>query len=29
MKAFLVEKTGDKEFSADIKDVAIPKCGED
>ena len=29
MKAFLVEKIGDKEFSADIKDVAIPKCGED
>ncbi|WP_368029867.1 YhdH/YhfP family quinone oxidoreductase [Arcobacter sp. s6] len=28
MKAFLVEKTGDKEFVADVKEVAIPKCGE-
>lgn len=28
MKAFLVEKIGDKEFVADIKEVAIPKCGE-
>jgi acrylyl-CoA reductase (NADPH) len=28
MKAFLVEKIGDKEFIADIKEVAIPKCGE-
>ncbi|MDZ7818720.1 MAG: hypothetical protein U5K55_08925 [Aliarcobacter sp.] len=25
MKAFLVEKTGDKEFTSDIKEVAIPK----
>ena len=28
MKAFLVEKIGDKEFTADVKEVAIPKCGE-
>ena len=28
MKAFLVEKTGDKEFVADVKEVTIPKCGE-
>ena len=28
MKAFLVEKIGDKEFTADVKEVAIPKCDE-
>ena len=28
MKAFLVEKTGDKEFVAEVKEIAIPKCGE-
>ena len=28
MKAFLVEKIGDKEFTADVKEVAIPKCSE-
>ena len=28
MKAFLVEKIGDKEFTADVKEVAIPKSGE-
>ena len=28
MKAFLVKKIGDKEFTADVKEVAIPKCGE-
>ena len=28
MKAFLVEKIGDKEFTADVKEVAIPKCCE-
>jgi acrylyl-CoA reductase (NADPH) len=28
MKAILVEKIGDKEFTADVKEVAIPKCGE-
>jgi acrylyl-CoA reductase (NADPH) len=28
MKAFLVEKIGDKEFVADVKEVAIPKCAE-
>jgi acrylyl-CoA reductase (NADPH) len=28
MKAFLVEKIGDKEFEAGVKEVAIPKCGE-
>ena len=29
MKAFLVEKTGDKEFTADIKEIPIPKCAEE
>jgi acrylyl-CoA reductase (NADPH) len=29
MKAFLVEKIGDKEFTADIKEIAIPKCAEE
>jgi len=29
MKAFVVEKIGDKEFISDIKEVSIPKCGED
>lgn len=29
MKAFLVEKTGDKEFTSDIKEIPIPKCAED
>ena len=28
MKAFLVEKTNDKEFISDIKQVSIPKCAE-
>ena len=28
MKAFVVEKIGDKEFQADIKEVSTPKCGE-
>lgn len=28
MKAFIVEKTADKEFKADVKEVAIPKCAE-
>jgi acrylyl-CoA reductase (NADPH) len=29
MKAFLVEKTGDKEFTSDIKEIPIPKCAEE
>ena len=29
MKAFLVEKTGDKEFTADIKEIPIPICAEE
>jgi len=28
MKAFVVEKIGDKEFSSDIREVSIPKCEE-
>ena len=28
MKAFLVEKIGDREFVADIKEISTPKCGE-
>ena len=28
MKAFVVEKTNDKEFISDIKQVSIPKCAE-
>ena len=28
MKAYLVEKTNDKEFISDIKQVSIPKCAE-
>ena len=28
MKAFLVEKTADKEFVSDVKEVPIPKCAE-
>lgn len=29
MKAFVVEKTADREFSSDIQEISIPKCGED
>ncbi len=28
MKAFLVEKIGDREFTAGIKEISTPKCGE-
>ena len=28
MKAFLVEKTAEKEFVSDVKEVPIPKCAE-
>lgn len=28
MKAFVVEKIGDREFSADVREVSIPKCEE-
>lgn len=28
MKAFVVEKIADKEFSADVREVSIPKCEE-
>jgi len=28
MKAFVVEKIGDREFASDIQDVPMPKCGE-
>jgi len=28
MKAYVVEKIADREFKSDIKEVAIPKCGE-
>ncbi len=28
MKAFLVEKIGDREFVADVKEISTPKCGE-
>jgi len=29
MKAFVVEKIGEKEYASDIKDISIPKCAED
>lgn len=29
MKAFVVEKIADKEFSADVREVSAPVCGED
>ena len=28
MKAFVVEKIGDKEFNADVKEISKPTCGE-
>lgn len=29
MRAFVVEKIADKEFSADVREVSVPVCGED
>ena len=28
MRAFVVEKIGDKEFKSGIQDISTPKCGE-